>query len=77
MAVSYLIAYNGETAAKPCFLADIFGWKRVDVQTAHTVTVHLCIDRSDRDAANHCACSGVGEHFHFSCISQPILHNLN
>lgn len=71
-AVSYLIAYN-ENGGEALLLAEISGWETVDVQTAgsYTVTVHLCIDDSDRDAANYVLAPELENISIPVCISQP------
>ena len=71
-AVSYLIAYN-ENGGEALLLAEISGWETVDVQTAgsYTVTVHLCIDDSDRNAANYVLAPELENISIPVCISQP------
>ena len=71
-AVSYLIAYN-EDGGEALLLAEISGWETVDIQTAgsYTVTVHLCIDDSDRDAANYVLAPELENISIPVCISQP------
>ena len=71
-AVSYLIAYN-ENGGEALLLAEISGWETVDIQTAgsYTVTVHLCIDDSDRDAANYVLAPELENISIPVCISQP------
>ena len=71
-AVSYLIAYN-EDGGEALLLAEISGWEAVDIQTAgsYTVTVHLCIDDSDRDAANYVLAPELENISIPVCISQP------
>ena len=71
-AVSYLIAYN-ENGGEALLLAEISGWETVDIQTAgsYTVTVHLCIDNSDRDAANYVLAPELENISIPVCISQP------
>ena len=71
-AVSYLIAYN-ENGGEALLLAEISGWETVDIQTAgsYTVTVHLFIDDSDRDAANYVLAPELENISIPVCISQP------
>lgn len=71
-AVSYLVAYN-EDGDEALLLAEISGWEAVDIQTAgtYTVTVHLCIDDSDRDAADYVLAPELEYVSIPVCISQP------
>lgn len=71
-AVSYLVAYN-EDGGEALLLAEISGWEAVDIQTAgtYTVTVHLCIDDSDRDAADYVLAPELEYVSIPVCISQP------
>lgn len=71
-AVSYLVAYN-EDGGEALLLAEISGWETVDIQTTgiYTVTVHLCIDDSDRNAANYVLAPELESISIPVCISQP------
>lgn len=70
--VSYLTAYNDD-GGEALLLAKISGWETVDIQTVgnYTVTVHLCIDDSDRDAANYVLAPELENISIPVCISQP------
>lgn len=71
-AVSYLVAYN-DNGGEALLRAEISGWETVNIQAAgiYTITVHLCIDDSDRSAADYVLAPELENINIPVCISQP------